>query len=168
MTIGFNKFQFYGKIIILIIFLSFLGLFIYYRPPIKFDNAPIGGIILLIIIWTLVILFLILMTLQLFLLPNGVEIDEENQILTFKFFCTKSLIISPIDINEFCSIIVKTKSTNYEGVLMRFTNGKECVVGDFNLENFKPIQTFLEETKVEFVGHFKFSFASYFYRHFRQ
>lgn len=168
MTIGFNKFQFYAKIIILTIVLSILGLFIYYRPPIKFDNAPIGGIIFLIIIWTLLILFLVLMTLQLFLLPNGVEIDDQNKILTLKIFCAKPLIILPNDINEFCSIVVKIKSTDYEGVLMRFKNGKECVVGDFNLENFRPIQTFLEETKVSFVGHYKFSFASYFFRHFRQ
>ena len=44
MTIGFNKFQFYGKIIILTIVISFLGIFIYYHPRIKFDNAPIGVI----------------------------------------------------------------------------------------------------------------------------
>ena len=92
----------------------------------------------------------------------------QNKILTLKIFCAKPLIILPNDINEFCSIVVKIKSTDYEGVLMRFKNGKECVVGDFNLENFRPIQTFLEETKVSFVGHYKFSFASYFFRHFRQ
>lgn len=167
MTIGFNKYQFYGKIIILTIVLSLIGLFIYYRPPIKFDHAQIGGIIFLILVWTLVMFFLILMTLQIIFLPKGVKIDKQNKTLTLRFLFAKPLMVLPNDINEFCTITVKTKSTNYEGVLIKAKNEKEYILGDFNLEDFRPIKTFLEETGVSFAGHCKFSFVSYFIKYFR-
>ena len=167
MTIGFNKYQFYGKIIILTIVLSLVVLLAYYRPPIKFENAPIGGIIFLIAVWALLMFGLILMTLQLIFLPKGVEIDLQNKMLTLKFLLAKPLIVLSDDIHEFCSIAFNTKSTTYDGLLIRIQNGKEYILGDFNLASFNPIKTFLEETNVAFAGHYKFSFVSYFIKYFR-
>lgn len=168
MTIGFNKFQFYGKIIFLTIAVCIFGLFIYFHPIIRFSNAPIGGIIMLIIVWALLVLLTVLMTLQLFFWPNGIEIDNQNKTIIIKFLSTKSLTILPNDITEFCSIVITTKSASYEGVLIRLKNGKEYPIGDFNLKDFRPVQTFLEETKVAFAGHYKFNSFSYFFRYFRQ
>ena len=168
MTIAFNKYQFYSKIIILTIILTLVGVFAYYRPPIKFDDAPIGGIIFLIPIGTLLVCLLALMTLQLIFLPSSVDIDQQNKTLTLKFLFAKSLAFLPNDLTDFSSILVKTKSTSYEGVLIRTTSGKEFVLGDFNLQDFRPIKTFLEETNVTFTGHYKFSFISYFFKSFRK
>jgi len=166
-TITCNKNQFYAKIIILTIIFTLIGVFVYYRPPIKFDDAPIEGIIFLILVWTLVGFLLIIMTLQLIFLPKGVDIDQQNKTLTLKFLFAKPLTVLPKDLIDFSSIVVKTKSTSYDGVLIRTSNGKEFVLGDFNLQDFRPIKTFLEETNVTFTGHYKFSFISYFFKSFR-
>ena len=107
------------------------------------------------------------MTLQLIFLPKSVDIDQQNKTLTLKFLFAKPLAFLPNDLTDFSSILVKTKSTSYEGVLIRTTSGKEFVLGDFNLQDFRPIKIFLEETNVTFTGHYKFSFVSYFIKYFR-
>jgi hypothetical protein len=167
MTIGYNRGQFFGKVIILTIMLSMVALFLYYRPPIKFDHAPIGGIIFLAVIWSLLALFLLLMTLQLFFLPNGVDIDETNRVLILKFVFGRQTILQLNDLSAFSSIAVVTKSSRYEGLLLKTANSKEYVLGNFNLEDFRPIKTFLENANVAFIGHEKFSFISYFLKFFR-
>ena len=167
MTITFNKYQFYSKIIILTIILTLIGVFAYYRPPIKFDDAPIAGIIFLILVWTLLVCLLTLMTLQLIFLPRSVHIDQQNKTLTLNFLFAKPLTVLPNDLADYSSIVVKTKSTDYEGVLIRTTKGKEFVLGDFNLQDFRPVKIFLEEANVAFTGHYKFSFISYFIKYFR-
>ncbi len=166
MTIGFNKYQFYGKIIILIIFLPLFGFFIYALPHINFDDVPIGAIIFLALIWMLLMLLLILSTLQLIFLPKGVEIDDEKKTLTLKFLFTKSVTIKLADLKEYFTIMISTKSTNYEGILINNISGKEYILDNFNLADYKPIKIFLDDTKVEFSGHKKFSFVPYFFKYF--
>ena len=166
MTIGFNKYQFYGKIIMLVIFLPLFGFFIYALPHMNFDDAPIGGIIFLALTWMLLMLLIILSTLQLIFLPKGVEIDDEKKTLTLKFLFTKSLSIKPADLTDYFTIMISTKSSSYEGIMIRNLFGKEYILDDFNLANYKPIKIFLDDTKVEFSGHKKFSFVSYFFKYF--
>ena len=99
MTVGFNKYITYGQIITLVVFLPLNGFFIYALPHMKFDDAPIGGIIFFALIWMLLMLLLILSALQLIFLPKGVQIDDEKQTLILKFIFTKSVTVELADLN---------------------------------------------------------------------
>jgi hypothetical protein len=166
MTIGFNKYQFYGKIAILII-MACCGLLIYKSPGINFEDAPTGGLIFLAVICATIFYMLILMTLQLVVLPNSVKINAPGGCITLKFLFAKSLIIHANDVSRFSTIKMSTKSTEYEGMLVTMTNGKEYVLSDLNLANIKPVRRWLENNSVTFAGHYKFSFLSYFIRYFK-
>lgn len=166
MTIGFNKYHIYGQIITIVIFLPLFGFFIYALPHMKFDDAPIGGIIFLALIWMLSMLLLILSALQLIFLPKGVQIDDEKQTLILKFLFTKSVTVELADLTEYFTIIISTKSTSYEGILIKNKSGREYILDDFNLADYKPIKIFLDNRKIDFSGHKKFSFVSYFFRYF--
>jgi hypothetical protein len=119
MRIGYNKGQFFGKVTILTIVVFLLGLFLYYRPRINFDHAPIGGIIFLAFIWFFLTLLLVLMTLQLFFLPNAVDIDEVNKTLVLKYVFGRQTILKTNSLSTFSSIAVVTKSSQYDGCWLK-------------------------------------------------
>jgi hypothetical protein len=168
MLIRFNKYQVYGKITFLIIFLSVIGLFIIVVPPLRVDvNTPVVIFIFLILMGFLIFCFAILMTLQLLFLPKGVNIDEGNRLITLTFFVSRPFTITPDDVANFSSILVHTKSTNYEGILLYLKNGKKYLLGDFNLKDYKPIRSFLEDYNVFYVGYEKFNFITYFVKYFK-
>lgn len=129
-------------------------------------DSPLGIVIFGSAIAILPLIFLTLMLLQFFFLPKGVKIDYQNKNITVKFLIAKPLILLPSDIVEFCSIKTITKSTVYEGILIRTKKQKEFILSNFNLANYEPIKIFLEDSKVIFSGHNKFSFFAYFFRYF--
>lgn len=169
MLIAFNKYQVYGKIAILSIFLLFFGLFIFLAPPLKSDvNPPVATFIFLIFFGFLFFCLAILMILQLLFLPKGVNINEENKFIILTFFAASSVKIELSDLSNYSSTLVKTKSTDYEGILLNLKNGKKYLLGDFNLRSYKPIKYFLEDCNVSYIGHEKFSFINYFIKYFNQ
>ncbi|HLY71361.1 MAG TPA: hypothetical protein VKR53_16620 [Puia sp.] len=111
----------------------------------------------------------ILMTLQLFFLPKGVIIDNTDKSLTLKFFFARQFSIQVKEIIKFNSVRVISRKgqTAYNGVMIHINNGKDYLLGEFNLEQFEPIQTFLESNNVQFAGDEKFSFVSYFINFFK-
>ncbi|MFC4230698.1 hypothetical protein ACFOW1_02275 [Parasediminibacterium paludis] len=165
MKITRNKFQFYSKIIILLLVATLVYAFAYSRPPIKFDDAPVAEIIFLALLIMLLVFMLAIMILQLIIFPIGVEIDEEDKSFTIKFLFSKPLRLSPNDLTDFNSIVLKTKSDSYNGILIRVTNGKEFLIGNFSLKEFEPMQLFLEEQNVTFSGPYKLNIVSYFYKY---
>jgi hypothetical protein len=170
MEIGFNKYQVYGKIVILTFIISFIGLFIYFHPPLKFDNSPPTIVVIMLpLIGGLIFFMSILMTLQLVFLPKSVIINTKEKSLTIKFFFARQFSIQINEINEFSTVTVIAGKvpTTYNGLMLHLENGKDYLLGDFNLETFLPIQTFLQDTNVPFVGHEKFSFVQYFINYFK-
>jgi hypothetical protein len=100
---------------------------------------------------------------QLVFLPKGVVINEINKSITLKFFIFKSQIISIGDIDKYNTIIIVTRSSRYDGVLIKLKSGKGVVLSDSNLRECKPIKDFLEKFNVLFDGHnSKFNFIGFF------
>jgi hypothetical protein len=147
--------------------LSLAGLLAYYRPAINFKNAPIGGIIFLIIIWTFVMCFLGLMILQLLFFPKAVEINNVDQTLTVHYLFLSPNIIYMTDMSEYLTTRLITKSTNYEGILLHVKSGRKYLFDDINLSDYKPIKSFLDDCKINFAGHEKFNNFSYFISFFK-
>ena len=105
MYVGFNKYQIYGKAIIIIVVLFFIGLFIFVAPHLKANSpTPTAAIVFLVLIAILICLLTILMTLQLLFLTKGVNIDDKNKLIILTFFATRSLTIHINDLLNFSSI----------------------------------------------------------------
>jgi hypothetical protein len=168
MDIGFNKYQLYGKIVVLAIVLSIIGVVLYFHPSKGFDDQPTAFQIIFSIFLGASLLFMfVLMILQLLLLPAGVNIDYTRKTLTIKFPFAKTIFIAPTDIMEYRPVSIKTKSTPYGGVNICLNNGREYLLSDFNLNDSAPIQSFLEESQVPVDINKKFSFITYFINNFK-
>jgi hypothetical protein len=160
MEIGFNKYQLFGKIVILSIVLSIITVVLYFHPSRSFDDQPTTfQITFLFFIGALLLYMFVLMILQLLLLPIGVNIDYANKTLSIKFPFAKTILIESSDIKEYRPVKIKTKSTPYEGVNICLNNGRDYLLSDFNLKEFAPIKSFLEESQVSVVINKKFSLA---------
>ncbi len=167
MYISYNKYQLFGKIILLTIIVLLAALFAYYRPPVNFNNAPIVGIILLIVIWVLLIYALTIMILQLLFFPKAVEINRIDHALTVHYLFQHPNIIHITDIAEYLTTRLITKSTNYEGILLHVKSGRKYLFTNGNLSNYNPVQSFLDDCKINFSGHEKFNNILYFVSFFR-
>jgi hypothetical protein len=118
MYIGYNKYQVFGKIIVLVIFISFMGLFIYFLPHLhgfRFTFQTLFAII----IWLLIFWLFIIMTLHLLFFPKAVEINDVEKTLTVHYFFLQPNIIYITDMFEYSTTKLVTKSTSYEGILLR-------------------------------------------------
>jgi hypothetical protein len=73
-----------------------------------------------------------------------------------------SLIIQSKDIDNFGSVTVRARYTGYDGYILHINNGRNYLLGDFNLKEIAPIKSFLVANSVAFIGDEKFSFFSYF------
>lgn len=167
MDIGSNKYQFWGKIIVLSIALIIVTCKLYFRISIDTSNAPVGALIFGGFVFTMLALLIVIMTLQLFLFPIGVFINEDAKMLTLKFFMGRVKMLALADIREFSTTTLVTKSTRYEGISIQTTNGKQYILGDINLNDYKPVQVFLEKNQVSFNGHLKFKMLPYLVRNFK-
>ena len=145
----------------LIIFLSLIGLFISFHPALPKLHFTFQ-VAFLFMLWLLLLYMLFFMTLQLLFFPKGVAIDNVNQTLTVHYFFMRPNIILATDISEYTTTKLITRSTNYEGVLIRLKTGRKYLLDDINLSDYKPVKVFLDDSKVNFTGHEKFNNFRYF------
>ena len=102
------------------------------------------------------------MFLQLLFFPKGVEINDSDKTITVHYFFMWQEIIESRDILSYTNTKLGTKSTIYEGVLVKLKNGKKYLFDDINITNYKPVKSFLEDCKIDFLGDEKFNNISYF------
>lgn len=169
MHIGFNKYQVYGKIIVLILFWGFISLFLFFLPGIKFDleftSATIGKATVIILIFGLLFFLSCLMTLQLIFLPKGVDIDKEKKTITLDYFFSRAIVININEVTNYSSTLIKSGKygqNRFEGVLVNVNDRCKYLLSDFNLNHYSPVLNFLEESNVTFIGHEKISMILYF------
>lgn len=163
MEIGFNKYQVFGKIILIPFLGFFFSLLIIALPNINFKNDSFLFVIFFTLIISLLFVMFIIMILELFFLPKGVSIDYQNKSLTLSYFFLKQNVINIAEIIDYNSTNISSKSTIYECLLINTDYNKTYLVGNFNLKDYIPIKNFLEESQVSFGGHKKISIVIYFY-----
>ncbi|GAA4455125.1 hypothetical protein [Rurimicrobium arvi] len=162
MEIGPNKYQLYGKVILLSIATPVFALLAWYRPSVDFSGAEHFGKFILGSVVTLLILLLIMMALQLFLLPFRVVIDEQRQNITLYFLTGKKISLSVPGLSSFSRISIATRSESYNGVLITANDGKAYVLGNFHLSDISPLDTLLQEHNIPCTGKQQFSIIRYF------
>lgn len=166
--IGFNKYQLFRKIAFLTVMIIFIAMFIFFHPVLKSKpNSSDVPMIFLIIICLFLFFVSVLMTLQLLFIPKGVNIDHANNSIVLTFFGARSMTIYRNDLSNFSSTLVKTISTCCEGILLNLKDGEKYLLSDFNLKDYKPTKTFLEEGNVTWNENEKFSFIVYFINYFK-
>jgi hypothetical protein len=167
MKISFNKYQVYIKASFLIFILLLAGVFIYFNLTRHMrSNIEFSQMGFLFLVWTCILWWTILMIFQLIFLPKGLFIDDGNRTLTLSYFFHKPLLMRATEISEYSIVYISTKSTRYKSFLMYNSNGRAYLLSEFNLEKIDPIQAFLEDNKILFVGEEKFSFVKYFMNYF--
>jgi hypothetical protein len=150
-TITSNKYQLIGKIILQLLLLGVIILFIYclLRDDFRLDS---NGILPLVFLF-LFLLFFIFNFFQIFYTPIGVTIDENQNTLSIKFLIRSSQTIQINEVENYATTKVSTKSTLYEGILMRLKNKKLLLLTDYNLKTYKPILALLEKCNIQIIGH---------------
>lgn len=166
MFISDNKYQVYGKVMMLLIFFSLIGVFAFFHPALPQFHFTFQVAFLLALL-LLIFTFLVFMALQLLLFPKAIEINAVDNTLTIHYFLLRPNIIYSSDISEYTATRLATKSTNYEGVLVHIKSGRKYLFGDINLSDYKPVKSFLDDRKINFAGQEKFSNVSYFISFFK-
>jgi len=166
MYISYNKYQVYGKVVMLTIFYSLIVLFVFLHPPLPVFHLTFQAIFL-IALWLLIFCFCVFMTLQLLFFPKAIEINNIDNTLTVHYFLLRPNIIYSTDISEYTTTKLVTKSTDYEGVLVHIKSGRKYLFNDISLSDYKPVKSFLDDCKISFAGHEKFSNISYFISFFK-
>ena len=166
MYISYNKYQVYGKAVILFFLLTIIGLFTFFHPPLLQFHLSVQ-VLFLILLALLIVYFIILMTLQLLLFPKGIEIDYIEKTLTVHYFLFRSTIIYSTDILEYATTLLVTKSTNYEGILVLLTSGRKYLFADINLSDYKPVKLFLDDCNINISKDEEFSNIAYFISFFK-
>lgn len=163
MRIGFNKFQIYGKIILLsVILLLAMFFFLYPIPQRPNSEFPLPAILFLSVLVAVLICGLILIILELLFLPKGVYIDKTDKSLQLSFFGSKPYTIETGHINSYSAVTLRAKGSNYEGILLKTSKGRIILLSDFNLESFKPVKSLLENLGVPCNGIEQVKLVTYF------
>lgn len=162
----FNKNQLYGKVAVLVsISLLLLGaIYLLNHPNTKHYAPPSLAGPVFFIVFCVFIIFIVLI--QLFNLSIGVTIDNSSQELRIKFLTRKTRIILVNEIDSYSSTQISARSNYYDGILL-YVRGQKFLLSDFNLSDYKPILSFLEEEKIIFDGKEKFKFIAYYSQRFR-
>ncbi|MCI4442026.1 MAG: hypothetical protein JHC39_00830 [Lentimicrobium sp.] len=150
-TITSNKYQLIGKTILQLIVLGVVFLFI--SVPIRFGFSYNSKGIMPLVFSFFFIIFFIFNFFQLFYTPIGVTIDENQKTISIEFLFRGSQIVQIDEIENYATTKVSTKSTLYEGILVKLKNKKSILLTDYNLKTFKPILTFLEQYNIQSIGH---------------
>ena len=166
MYISYNKYQVYGKVVLLVIFFSLIGLLFFFHPSLPEFHFTFQ-VAFLMALWLSIFCFLVFMTFQLLFFPKAIEINDVDHTLTVHYFLLRPNIIYSTDISEYTTTKLATKSTNYEGVLVHIKSGRKYLFDDINLSDYKPVKSFLDNCKINFAGHEKFSNISYFISFFK-
>ena len=119
-------------------------------------------LMLRILLCIIVFLLNIYMFVQLLYLPTGVSFDDSSKQLTVTFPLIKPMEIQLADIEDFSSTMVYTKKKDNGGILVHLKTGKALLLSNFNIKDYKPVETFLKKAKIKNVGKEDFSFFSYY------
>ncbi len=169
--IGCNKYQFYGKFFVIILFISIFGLFVYAANSGLTNSQPTKSEIIqtmfLIFLGLIFSFMLVMMILELLFITNGIEIDFKKKNILLKYFLIKSETIELSDIIQYSETTISTKSSSYECYLIHTKNKRKLLLGDFNLQECSTVKSFLDDNTIKFISHEKISMVSYFINNFR-
>lgn len=150
-TITSNKYQLIGKITLQLILIGAMILFI--SCPIRFGFTLDAKTILPLGFSFLFLLFFIFNCFQIYYTPIGVIVDENQNTLSIEFLIRASQTIGIDEVENYATTKVSTKSTLYEGILIKLKNKKTLLLTDYNLNTYKPIFTLLEQRNIQSIGH---------------
>ncbi|GEP52752.1 hypothetical protein FNO01nite_34240 [Flavobacterium noncentrifugens] len=155
--INFNRYQFFGKLIIQIVLVCLLILCLYcFVFPRTKDNF-----FALLCFAIFIVLMNFFIFVQLYYLPIGVIIDQETSSLEVKYLFRKSFIKNS-DIDSFAQTSIYTKSSQYDGILITLKSKMKVLFSDFNLNDYKAIADYLKMNEIKNSGEEKFRFVSYY------
>jgi len=155
--IKFNRYQFFGKLIIqlVLVCLLILCLYMFIFPRAK-DNFYA------LLCFTIFILLMnIFIFIQLYYLPIGVIISQETNSLEVKYLFRNSFIKNS-DIDCFAQTSIYTKSSQYDGILITLKSKMKVLFSDYNLNDYSAIADYLKINKIENSREEKFKFVSYY------
>jgi hypothetical protein len=157
-SIGPNKYQLIGKLIILIVSVALLLLFVNVMiyPPVNNTQS----VWLLPACIAIFLLLIVIIFIQLLFLPTSFAINDSEIII--KYLLLRSKYLQLEDIDSYATTLIFTRNSEYKGVLVHLMNGKRILLSDFNLKDYSSILTFLETSNVKFNGQEKFKFISYY------
>ena len=155
--ITFNRYQFFGKLIlqIVLVCLLILCLYMFIFPRTK-DNFYA---LLCFNIFILLSNFFIFI--QLYYLPIGVIINQNTSSLEVKYLFRNSFIKNS-DIDSFAQTSIYTKSSQYDGILITLKSKIKVLFSDFNLNDYNEIADYLKISGLQNSGEEKFRFVSYY------
>jgi hypothetical protein len=155
-TIGPNKGNFYGKIVVEIVFLFLFCYFAYvafhkeiHRPFMEITTGRYGAIMFL-------ILTVGLMN-NIRKVPFCVIIDDELKTLQVKYLLTGTRLIRLEEIKAYSNTTMKSTLASCLGIFVHLTNGQKFLASDINLEDYWPIELFLMNLKVKNLGEERFT-----------
>ena len=125
------------------------------------------SLIVLALLFVLMLILISLNVIVLLFLPIGVKIESELNAIKISYLFLKERTINSSDIASYGSTIIVTRSENFDGILVLATGGKKFLLSNFNLRDYTPILSFLEEQKIKFTGKENFKFFSYYTQSFR-
>ncbi len=102
------------------------------------------------------------MFVQLQYLPIGVSFDDSSKKITVTFLLLKPMEIQLADIKDYSSTMVYTKKKDNEGLLVHLKTGKTLLLSNFNLKDYKPVETFFKKAKIKYLGKEDFNFFQYY------
>jgi hypothetical protein len=148
--ITYNKFNYYGKIIFELV-LIFLIVLITSVTITSWHFYNSNGHLPPIFLISFLLVLGIYMLLNLIYIPIGISINKELNQFHIKYPFT-NIQFSVDEINGYTTTIVITKSSRDDGVLIHLKNGKEILLSDHNLKDYKPILEYLQQSKVPYLG----------------
>jgi hypothetical protein len=146
-----NRYQWIGLVVFDLIF---IGVFVFIMAA-AFTNHKgfdLGSKIVFPILLGILGFSIAIFTNQLFFLPFNIKIYEFEKKLEIKYLLIGSRIILINEIESYSSNIVMTKSSRYDGVMIKLKNGCLIQCGNFNLSDHKPIIQFLKSNMITYSG----------------
>ena len=163
MQIGFNKFQFYGKMILIFIVSIIVMVLLFYPHPIRF-STPITTPekVFLYFIAFLIFIGFISVILQFCFQPKCVDIFEEEKYMVVSFWIFKSITIPFDSIANYSFKTIVVKSTlKYKGIVVETNSGMPLFFSNINLEDYTPILSLMEKLSIRSDGNKDFNLFTY-------
>lgn len=163
MHIGFNKFQSYGKMMLIFIVSMIVMVILFYPHPIRFSTpATAPQKVFLYFIVFLIFIGFVSIILQLCFQPKCVDIFEEEKYIVVSFWILKSITIPFDSFANYSFIIIVVKSTlKYKGIVVEINSGMPLFFSNINLEDYTPIQSLMEKLSIRFEGNKDFNLFTY-------
>lgn len=69
----------------------------------------------------------------------------------------KPKVVGVLDIDAYSTTVIKSRSTSYFGMFLYLSDGSKILFSDLSLENYTPVETFLDGLNVKKLGEEKYS-----------